>query len=138
AALIVAPFVAGVVALGVWRGVFLSTVRNSPLPPLWRIGLALGVGFLVGELLSLQNLASGAPTGELAKRLVKAIDVPQTRPVVGSALLGPGLVWGVLPIVSLLLFVLWIQSGATVWLARAGERTARRAGRIAILAAGAG
>jgi Zn-dependent protease with chaperone function len=137
AALIVAPFAAGVVVLGVWRGVFLATVRNATLSPLWRIGLALGAGFLIGEFLSLQNLASGSPTGEAPKALAKIIDVPPTRPVVGTALFGPGLVWGVIPLVSLLLFVFWIQTGARVWLERGGERTARWAGRLAILAAGA-
>jgi hypothetical protein len=137
AALIVAPFVAGVVVLGVWRGVFLATARNAPLPALWRIGLGLGAGFLIGELLSFQNLASGTPTGEFPKALAKTIDVAPTRPVVGSALFGPGLVWGVLALASLVLFVFWVQSGATVWLGRVYERTARWAGRFATLAAGA-
>jgi Zn-dependent protease with chaperone function len=131
AALAVAPCCAGVVSLGIWRGAFLSLARPGVALGVWRLGLALGVGFLAGEVLSLQTIVTSGD------RSLAPAGLPEIQGVVSSAVFGPGIVWVVLAIVSLTLFALWLDAAARVWLSRGGERLPRIAMGVGIVAAGA-
>jgi Zn-dependent protease with chaperone function len=131
AALAVAPFCAGVVALGIWRAAFLSLARRARGSGVWRVGAALGIGFLAGEVLSLQTIVtsgdSSLPSG----------GVPELQGVVSSAMFGPGVLWAVLALAGLTLFALWLDAAAAIWLSRGGERAPRYAMTAAIVVGGA-
>jgi Zn-dependent protease with chaperone function len=128
AALAVAPFSAGVVLLGIWRGAFLSLARPGLALGVWRVGIALGIGFLVGEVLSLQTITISGNN---------SLGLPEIKGVVSSAVFGPGFLWLVLAVISLILFALWLDAAAAVWLSRGGERLPRIAMGAGIVAAGA-
>src|SRR5262249_35508664 len=130
AALLVAPFCAGVVALGIWRAAFLSLARPGTKPGVWRVGLALGAGFLAGAALSLQTIATHD------RAFAQAPGSPILRVVVSSPMFGAGIGWALLALSSLVLFVLWLDAAAGLWLARGGERAPRLASAAAILAGG--
>ena len=99
---------------------FLRLARPAAARSVWRVGAALGLGFLAGELLSLLTIEtdSGSP-------YAKATHLPKLEGVVSTAMFGPGIVWIVLALVSLVLFVLWTDAAAAVWLSRGGERLPR-------------
>jgi Zn-dependent protease with chaperone function len=130
-ALIVAPFCAGVVALGIWRGAFLSLARQAPVRGVWRIGAALGVGFLAGEVLSLQTIVTSGD------RSLAPPGLPEVKGVVSSAVFGPGVLWVALAVACLVLFALWLDAAAAIWLSRGGQRTPRFAMTAAIVVGGA-
>jgi Zn-dependent protease with chaperone function len=110
AALVAAPLVVGVVGLGIWRAAFAAGVRDTPLVRVWEIGVALAVGMLIGESISLDSLASGGRTE-----------------IVGSDLLGWGVLWLVAIVLGMVLFSTWVAAGATLWLRRGGRRGLRAA-----------
>lgn len=132
AALVVAPFCAAVVAVGIWRGAFLSLARPAATSSIWRVGVALGLGFLAGQLLSLLTITTGGESS-----FAQATNLPEIGNVVSSAMFGSGIAWVLLALLSLGLFVLWIDVGATVWLSRGGERTPRLAMAGGVVASGA-
>jgi Zn-dependent protease with chaperone function len=134
AALAAAPPAAGVVVLGIWRGAFRSLARSAATGGVWRLGVALGAGFLLGEGLSFHQ--HGGEQSGTAAALAQVLGRREIRPIVGSAIGGAGVVWVVLPIVSFVLLALWLDGAAAIWLSRGGERLPRVSLVAAILAAG--
>jgi Zn-dependent protease with chaperone function len=132
AALVAAPWCAAVVVLGAWRGAFLRLVRPAASVGLSWLGVALGLGFLAGESLSLLTLETHAGTA-----FAQAPLQPHVEGVVGAALLGPGILWAALAVACLMLFVRWTDAAATAWLSRGGERLPRVAIAAAVVTAGA-
>ena len=114
-ALAFAPFVVGVVALGAWRGAFAELARGRSPGGAWRLGIALGAGFLLGQKLALSNVAGQS-------------DVILTWSSWSNV------VWALVALVGLVLFVAWITSAAALWLPVAG-RSSPRAVTIVMLAA---
>ena len=106
-ALFFAPLAVGVVGLGVWRGTFEAWARNETPRGMGRLGLALGLGVMVGQALSLD-----APV------------VAGETPVVFNLLLGVSL------LVGLPCFLWWISIGARAWLERV---TILRSLRVVVL-----
>lgn len=135
AALAVAPPAAGVIVLGIWRGAFRSLVRSVASAGVWRLGIALGAGFLLGNVLSFHYRGSGGRSG-LAEVQAQLLGTPRIEAVVSPAIVGAGVVWVVLPIVSFVLFALWLDAAAAVWFSRGGERLPRTSLVVAVLAAG--
>lgn len=126
AALAAAPFAAAVVALGIWRDAFRSLARSAPTAGVWRLGVALGAGFLVGEVLSFhQGHGPGGEQSGPSEALAQLLGTPQVKAVASSAIVGAGVIWVVLPIVSFVLFALWLEATAAIWLSRGGERLTR-------------
>jgi len=102
-ALFFAPLAVGVVGLGAWRGTFEALARNKAPRGMGRLGLALGLGVMVGQVLSLD-----APT------------VPGETSVVFNLLLGVSL------LVGLPCFLWWISIGARAWLDRVTTHSSLR------------
>ena len=97
-ALVFAPLAVGVVGLGAWRSAFGALALRERPRGSWRLGLALGVGFLVGQHFSLVAALGPDPTIISAK--------PWTLDVL----------WSVVLLVGLGLFVAWITTSARTWL----------------------
>ena len=97
-ALVFAPLAVGVVGLGAWRSAFGALALGERPRGSWRLGVALGVGFLVGQHFSLVAALGPDPTIISAK--------PWTLDVL----------WSVVLLVGLGLFVAWITTSACTWL----------------------
>jgi Zn-dependent protease with chaperone function len=97
-ALVFAPLAVGVVGLGAWRSAFGALALGERPGGSWRIGLALGLGFLVGQHFSLVAALGADPT------------IISARPWSLDVL------WSVVLLVGLGLFVAWITTSARVWL----------------------
>ena len=97
-ALVFAPLAVGVVGLGAWRSAFGALALGERPRGSWRLGVALGVGFLVGQHFSLVAALGPDPTIISAK--------PWTLDVL----------WPVVLLVGLGLFVAWITTSARAWL----------------------
>jgi Zn-dependent protease with chaperone function len=97
-ALVFAPLAVGVVGLGAWRSAFGALALRERPRGSWRLGLALGVGFLVGQHFSLVAALGPDPT------------IISARPWTLEAL------WSVVLLVGLGLFVAWITTSACTWL----------------------
>jgi hypothetical protein len=138
AALLVAPFVAGVVVLGVWRATFAAVLRGGGLHDIVPAGLALGLGALAGEALSFQHVGKvpAHPTG-VTKVISDLAGFTPQNGIVSSDLFGPGVLWAVVVVASMLLFTLWIAACAKLWLRRGGERAPRTAAVATVAAAAA-
>jgi Zn-dependent protease with chaperone function len=102
-ALFFAPLAVGVVGLGVWRGTFEALARNKTPRGMGRLGLALGLGVMVGQALSLDAPAIAGGT-----------------PIVFNLLLGVSL------LIGLPCFLWWISIGARAWLERVTTRRSLR------------
>lgn len=100
AALIFAPLAVGVAGIGVWRGTFAALARGKPPRGSGRLGLALGLGAVLGQAASFSAYA-------VAKR---------EQALRGMDLLVSYAWWGGLLVVSLFLFFRWVASGASTWL----------------------
>jgi hypothetical protein len=62
--------------------------------------------------------------------------LPTVRGVLSSAIFGPGIAWVLLTVVSLALFVRWLDTTAAIWLSRGGERMPRVALAAALVMGG--
>lgn len=103
AALLFAPLAVGVVGLGAWRGTFAALARDEAPQGMGRLGLALGLGLMAGQALSLDAPAVASETTVLFNLALGSL-----------LLIGlPCLVW-------------WISAGARAWLERIGTRHSLR------------
>jgi Zn-dependent protease with chaperone function len=112
AALLFAGLVTAVMGLAVWRETFLADARGVPVRGLARLALALGVGFAVGDALSLSQ----------------TIDLPAGFALTGVALLLFDIVWYGLLFAGTVLFLRWLVAAASTWLpVVAGRKSPRLA-----------
>jgi Zn-dependent protease with chaperone function len=132
AALIVVPACAGVVTLAIWRGAFLRLAHPDATTRAPRVGIALGVGFLAGELVSLLTIQTSGD-----RPLAAATHLPRIPAVVSTDIRAASLVWVGIALLSLALFVIWVDACAAIWLSRGGERLPRVAviGGVAVASA---
>jgi hypothetical protein len=100
-ALTVVPLAAGVVGLGGWRETFAALARGEAPAGAGRLGLSLGLGALLGEVLSFSAPFAGAE---------------QLNPDGAGLVFGFRILWGIALLVSLVLFLRWIVAGAATWL----------------------
>lgn len=112
AVFVVAPLAVGIVGLGVWRGSLVTQVRGRPAVSGVRLGLGLGLGFLVGQELSLPSV----------------VDLPLAQPgPLGTAIFTVlRLVWALVLIAGVVIFVRWLEVVAHVWLDAVPSRRAAR------------
>lgn len=113
-ALIFAPLAVGVVGAGVWRMTFAALWQGRALGGAGRLGVSLGLGLLVGQMLSFESsmglllfAEENDLTAYLAFFLVSAL-------------------WGMVLLASLFLFFRWITAGAWLWLETANSSRALR------------
>jgi Zn-dependent protease with chaperone function len=94
-----APLIVGVVGLGIWRTTFARLARGESPRGVGHLTLGLGVGVLLGRLLSLSAIASAASSdgSESVELLVFEV------------------VWSALLIAGLHFFLRWIATGAAAW-----------------------
>jgi Zn-dependent protease with chaperone function len=136
AALIVAPPVVGVVGVGIWRAALAAAMGGDPLRRSWTLGLALGIGMLVGESLSFDNLAHPEGSDAGAADVIAAISgLPVSRGIISSDVWGFGVLWPLAIVGGMMLFSSWMAAGASLWLRRAGEGGARLAALAGLVAA---
>ena len=130
AALIFAPLAVGVVGLGVWRAAFAALARGELPRGAGRLGVAVGLGLLMGRHLSFTSFA--------VARSEAALPLPErAAALTGTPLLVFELMWGAVLLLGLYLFLQWIAAGATVWLEVAERaRSPRRAYRVGLALAG--
>ena len=100
ASLVCAPLAVGIVGTGVWRATFAALAEGQRPPGAARAGVALGLGLVLGQELSLAAVEFSRGQG----------------PVVGLPLIVLNLVWGGLLIAVLALFFRWVAAGASTWL----------------------
>ncbi|HLO18093.1 MAG TPA: M56 family metallopeptidase [Anaerolineales bacterium] len=109
--LLFAPFVIGVVGLGVWRSTFAALARHETLRGAGRLGLGFGLGFIMGQFLSFRaSLGYSLGSGPNEVLLSLALN----------------LIWGILLLLSLFFFLRWIAAGASVWIETASTNRALR------------
>lgn len=99
AVLIVAPLVVGVVGLGAWRTTFAALERGKARRDPGRLGLALGLGILLGVLLSFRSVIG-----------------METTAAFSAAEAAFQIMWGILLLTSLFFFLRWIATGASAWM----------------------
>ncbi len=97
-ALVFAPLAVGVVGLGTWRSTFGALAAGARPRGSWRLALALGVGFLVGQHFSLTAALGPDPT------------------IISSKPWSLEILWTLVLLVGLGLFVAWIATSASAWL----------------------
>ncbi|MCK5427884.1 MAG: M48 family metalloprotease, partial [Anaerolineales bacterium] len=102
AALIFAPLVVGVVGSGVWRTTFASMARGKLLRGLGRLGLGVGLGAILGQILNI-----------VAYALRASADLDFIGWI---SLVGIQAFWNSLLLISLVLLVHWVAVGASTWL----------------------
>lgn len=100
ASLIISPLAVGVVGLGVWRATFAAVIRGEAPYGAGRLGLAMGIGYLVG---------GGAST--------RAMLFGQVIPLIGF-----GAAWCVVLLAGAFLFFRWVQACAGAWIEIAATR----------------
>ena len=98
--LIVAPLVAGIVGLGVWRSIFASLARAEKPQGTARLGLALSLGVVLGNFISLNSSTIFFEYGPLG----------------WISFLGSNIIMGIFLIIILTLFLKWVMVGASGWL----------------------
>jgi len=113
AALIFAPLMVGVVGSGAWRTTFAALVRGEAPSGAGRLGIALGLGIGLGQILSFEAVAGG---------------VEQSTPINPALFLGFNVLWVALLVASLFFLLRWIVVGASLWM---GTATTRRSLRLA-------
>jgi hypothetical protein len=101
AGLVFAPLIAGVLSLGVWRATLFKLVYRETSTILIQLTVGLGLGMLLGQILSLQDYL-----------LTLFFKYSQNFIVHFSF----DVVWGILLLVSLLLFIRWLVAGVSTWL----------------------
>lgn len=122
AVMIFAPLAAGVVGLGVWRSTFADLAQGGSWHKLTGLGIALGLGVIVGQALSLSSY------------IELSVD-QQTEQAALSVFFE--LLWSMLLLVGLLLFIWWIFASASTWLeVAAAQRSPRPIYTIALVVAG--
>lgn len=101
-ALLFAPLVVGVVGPSAWRVVFAALARGQAPGGLGRAGLALGLGFVAGQLLAFRSgLTDITPAADWIE---------------SAASFAFTVVWSLVLLASLFLFMRWIAAGASAWL----------------------
>jgi hypothetical protein len=98
--LIVAPLVAGIVGLGIWRSIFASLARAEKPQGTGRLGLALGLGVFLGNFISFNS----------------SIILFKSDQLGWISFLGSNIIMGIFLIIILILFLKWVMVGASVWL----------------------
>jgi Zn-dependent protease with chaperone function len=115
-ALAFAPLAVGVVGFGAWRAAFARLTRGQGSGDAWRLGVALGAGFIVGERLSFSTFFGVEDT-------ILSAD-------------WSNVVWALIVLAGLGLFVAWMASAAALWLPVAGQRSPRWTSVVALGAGG--
>jgi len=100
AAFVFAPLAVGVVGLGVWRGTFAALARGRAPRGMGRLGLALGLGAILGHVLSIVTYIVSKSEDNLT----------------GWTLFTFDLLWNGLLLISLFIFFRWVAAGASAWL----------------------
>ncbi|HEY3080496.1 MAG TPA: M48 family metalloprotease [Chloroflexota bacterium] len=117
AALLFVPLAVGVIGVGTWRSTFAAMVRGQRPRGVGRLGLGLGVGFVLGENLSFAAVDFSKSAWALS----------------GGPLLLLELLWGGVLVLLLVPFVYWIRTGAASWLeVAAGASSPRPAYRLGL------
>ncbi len=98
AVLVVTSLAVGAAGLSIWRAAFAARARSEPLRGAGRVGLCIGLGLVIGQVLSFERfLEDLVPTfwvGISARRLP----------------------WDMLALPTLFLVTRWIAAGALTWL----------------------
>ncbi len=106
AGFVFAPLVIGIIGLGIWRGTFVTLVRNQQDTEAGKLGIGLGLGLIFGQVLSFDNITSSQ----------RALGLEKYDWAMQFASTAFNLLWSVLLLVSLYYFFMWMASGASVWL----------------------
>jgi hypothetical protein len=107
AVLLFAPFAAGVVGLGAWRGIFADVAVGQTPRAIGRLGLGLGLGLILGYFFAFYTAIPAALTSNPTEQIIAFLF---------NAL------WMVVLLISLFLFFRWIAVSAVLWLEVAGTR----------------
>lgn len=119
--LIFAPLMVGVVGSGIWRANLAALANKRVLQGIGRLGLGLGLGFLLGQYLSLSAYALSKSQQSLTGLDLFVFDA----------------LWIGVVLASLLLFLYWINAGASTWMeVAAASRSPRPAYRVGLIIAG--
>lgn len=116
-----APLVAGIVGLGTWRAVFAKQARGEDQPGILRVTLGLTLGLLLGQPLSLAALLGepGFFLGWVDTSVILPTLQQFTLPFLTKVIVI--LLAGVFLLILMFLFLRWVATGATIWLAVAGR-----------------
>lgn len=109
-AFLAASLIVGVVGIDIWRAAFAALAQSRSQSGLDRISLTLGAGLILGTFLS----------PSLANYFIKFSMENFTELFVSS------LPWALLLLLSLILTLRWIATGAAVWLEIAAKRRSPR------------
>jgi Zn-dependent protease with chaperone function len=105
--LIFASLLVGTIGVDIWRERFAALVQRRSQSDIDRVSLGLGGGLIIGTLLSL------------------SVETPIARFDIRE-LFVLNLAWGLLLLISLMLFLRWIATGASVWLEITTKRSSPR------------
>jgi hypothetical protein len=123
AAVAIAPLLVGVVGLDLWRAAFAAMARSTGVRNAGRIGLVVGVGFAIGQTLS------------LAEAFFPLLSDQQLE-ATGIVLIVLTVLWAAVLCGVLAIFFRWIAIAASTWLEIAtSERSPRRACAINLVVA---
>ncbi|MDQ3889655.1 MAG: M48 family metalloprotease [Actinomycetota bacterium] len=118
AGLVFAPLAIGVVGLGVWRASYAALARREAPPSGTRLGLGLGLGFLLGQELSFFAAIPGDPGA-------------------AAGLLRFHLAWALVLVAVQILLVRWLIATATLAHEEQGGKRGRRVYPLALAVASA-
>lgn len=118
AAVAFAPLVVGVIGVALWRDRFGALASGTAAQAVWPLGLALAAGLLVGPELSLASALPGDDRGLL-----------------GDLVHGESLLWVAALVALVLLLLVWIADGASVWLRTEAARRSPDAWTAGLLVA---
>ncbi|RCJ27321.1 hypothetical protein A6S26_12870 [Nostoc sp. ATCC 43529] len=104
--LVFAPLVVGIIGLGVWRETFASLIHKTHPVKAGSLGIGLGLGLILGQILSFDSITSSW----------KALGLEQVDSAMQFSSIAFNLLWSFLLLVSLYCFFKWVANGATAWL----------------------
>jgi Zn-dependent protease with chaperone function len=106
AAAVFAPLAMGAIGVGIWRSGWAALAEHRTPPSTWQLGLAFGLGLIIGPELALERI----------------VRLEGEETLVESAA-GSGAPWIAALLVGVVLLLAWVSSTAQAWLrALAGSR----------------
>lgn len=115
ASILFAPMMAGVMALGAWRSVYMARIHGTKPQGTGRLGVALGLGMILGLWLALRSAVPYIDYGSFWEWLVPSLFL---------------FLWGSLLVVGLFFLSKWTAAGAVIWLEAARSAKSMRSAYV--------